>query len=669
MNKNEVNKHIASLFEGCRFTPGVYENEITYYELLCKLAEKMGMSIQGSFDEIWKFINDYFNNLDLQNEVDIAINNLYQSGAFDKYFNQFLKQSVIRETLYYTPYAKVIPNPSKPFEDLWSAQGFCIAHRQGGRYAVHCMENETGFVRIMVYDMNTGRKLKQVDVTGGGHGNDICYNADKDRFYMTTYADATPINKILELNWDLTLTNTYSFTGTPVYGVHYYGGKYYVRRSLNTVEVYTDLTAKPTQQINLTQHYNKETIFQGICVHNGFILIPHGLPVSQTSGRTDDRVPMAQIDVYTLTGTYVRTSFIALEYEIEGIDFDGSDMYIQMNTVYSGCLLRSALFQNNKTQTSMGDLVNINPKSVFYTQEFWISETNTNYFMDGSETNPIFCFAWLMLFCGLGQKVNLTLHVKSAITRMNIIARSSTFNRINIDMENHSIPFLAVVSPIRVDLSNAIITGAYSDDYMVFADLNARITLNNVTLNNANAKYGIFLTNRASAALIDIKFLSAGTPVNYIYAGFGTRVHFSGENSSVVYDESRVLKLNEFSISKEALFVSYLYNYSGDLYKSGGVIRVDAARPGVSTISLSRVNLPCTLDFDFDNNPNIAGGPPMEEGETYVSIEFKYIKFSTIQITAITYKNKKPYRIITGIKSAGAGVNQCSWYNLFKYPV
>ncbi len=77
--------------------PLAYDDSISYYELLCKVVDFLNDafdelenitsdldSLKNGFEELKKYVDTYFDNLDLQNVIDDKIDSLIQTGAFQE---------------------------------------------------------------------------------------------------------------------------------------------------------------------------------------------------------------------------------------------------------------------------------------------------------------------------------------------------------------------------------------------------------------------------------------------------------------------------------------------------------------------------------------------------------------------------------------------------------
>lgn len=83
--------------------PAVYDDSLSYYELLCKLTAKINEVIVANEDELGaikelqdlyielkNYIDSYFKNLDLQKEIDIKLDEMGANGELSEYISMYL---------------------------------------------------------------------------------------------------------------------------------------------------------------------------------------------------------------------------------------------------------------------------------------------------------------------------------------------------------------------------------------------------------------------------------------------------------------------------------------------------------------------------------------------------------------------------------------------------
>lgn len=84
--------------------PTVYDDSLSYYEVLCKLVKYLNQVIENmekveqntdallvAFNELQGWVNDYFDNLDVQDEIDHKIDEMVEDGTFDRWIEPIIE--------------------------------------------------------------------------------------------------------------------------------------------------------------------------------------------------------------------------------------------------------------------------------------------------------------------------------------------------------------------------------------------------------------------------------------------------------------------------------------------------------------------------------------------------------------------------------------------------
>lgn len=83
-----------------KILPLVYDDSLSYYELLCKVVDYLNKTMEdvdtlegdvtgiyNAYNELQKYVNDYFDNLDVQDEIDNKLDRLVSNGTIHDIFN------------------------------------------------------------------------------------------------------------------------------------------------------------------------------------------------------------------------------------------------------------------------------------------------------------------------------------------------------------------------------------------------------------------------------------------------------------------------------------------------------------------------------------------------------------------------------------------------------
>lgn len=87
--------------------PLVYDDSLSYYELLCKVVDYLNKTmenvnslsenfdeLQSAFNTLKNYVNDYFKNLDVQEEINKKLDEMAINGYFDNLISKYLAKSI-----------------------------------------------------------------------------------------------------------------------------------------------------------------------------------------------------------------------------------------------------------------------------------------------------------------------------------------------------------------------------------------------------------------------------------------------------------------------------------------------------------------------------------------------------------------------------------------------
>lgn len=85
--------------------PTIYDDSLSYYEVLCKLVKYLNTVIENmekveanvdallnAFNLLQGWVNNYFDNLDVQDEIDNKLDRMVEDGTFDRYIQPIIEQ-------------------------------------------------------------------------------------------------------------------------------------------------------------------------------------------------------------------------------------------------------------------------------------------------------------------------------------------------------------------------------------------------------------------------------------------------------------------------------------------------------------------------------------------------------------------------------------------------
>ena len=422
--------------------PLVYDNSLSYYEVLCKVVKYLNDLIEDSdamksniqalkdaFDELKFYVDNYFDNLDIQEEVNNFMQTLVESGELDDMLAAAINGTLV-DTSYYKPYAQVLPTPTRVFGNGLYAQGFAIGEVGGRPISLTCFTDGTtsgsGDVFSLDY-FDTGVNISKNNIAAG-HCNGACFNQTTGNFYVVTGGITGAPDQIIEYSPEGVIVDTIDFEYSP-WAIAWNNDKFYIAVSGSRVVV-TDNTFNVLAVRNIT--LDSGYTYQGMYADDSYLYFPNGNNRTVAQGEKPAR---NRISVYLHNGTLFKQIEVMIPIEVEGIGFVGDRCYASCNTQNSALIFETDLY----TKTADGyiglpDIDNINN----YQQNIYIDETYAGFFLNGATGTPLSSLYWWYMF------------VKPNTTRVNVNLMSDAEDKVfamfnsckkyvQLDAHNHKI--------------------------------------------------------------------------------------------------------------------------------------------------------------------------------------------------------------------------------------
>lgn len=210
--------------------PAVYDDSLSYYELLCKVVQALNDVVENldtthtdvtnlltAFEELQDYVNNYFAGLDVEEQINAAVDDkldaMVEAGTFDELFtNLFAAQFEAINTALDLVNEKIEAAPKMVkgnvlFTDydanLAIPQSFCYIgnNRIVGYWAMSYYGSDTGYLKCI--DIVNRTVIWSYPILGY-HGNSICYKEDTNEVYLAgcySYSDSnTYIPNVIVIN-------------------------------------------------------------------------------------------------------------------------------------------------------------------------------------------------------------------------------------------------------------------------------------------------------------------------------------------------------------------------------------------------------------------------------------------------------------------------------------
>ena len=353
------------------------------------------LDLEDAFATLKEYVDEYFNNLDLQQQVNNYFNSLIESGEFYTILKNFFGSDLVNESNY-RPYAQVLPELTRTFNNGYGSQGFCIGEYNGNPVMMNCFVNEDRTQNEVVFtrfDTGNETEITRFTIPNSGHMNSACYNPDNEQWYIACTGGSDMSYEVIEV--DGSLNGTYlshtihnmSQSNVMPWAISYNQGIYYVLVSGGYLLKYKNLDDDPIEQIAL--EYIPDVVYQGMYVDDRFIYLPCGNTITTA---TDQFNNVNYIDVKYHDGTTCKTIDVTFPLEMEEIAVYDGVCYMSANTQNSALISKIDLFlENNWNSLKLADI----PGSLYHEFNIFIDETYTGFLMDGlTDATPLSSLAW-----------------------------------------------------------------------------------------------------------------------------------------------------------------------------------------------------------------------------------------------------------------------------------
>ena len=435
------------------------------------------LDLENAFATLKEYIDEYFRNLDLQEEVNNYFNSLIESGEFYNLLNLYFGNGLVDESLY-SMYAQVIPDRNNRYDINISSQGFCIGENNGRKVAMNCFINGSDDSNIVVWTyMDTGVVLNTISISAG-HSNSCTYNPDNGHYYIACGAVGSPRSTLIELD---TAGNIYqeSLIGSwRVWGVAYNKGKLYALFNDGALGIinpddWTDYT------VITGMDRSGPFTYQGLFADDNYLYLPNGNKIANVP---QNEANINRISVYTHNGMLIKNIDVLFPLEVEEGDIYDGELYLSSNTGHAAMLVKADLYSINK-QNALG-FVNDNIEVNTVANTIYVDETYTDFEMDGTVSKPISLLPWIIVY------------LRNSITRLNVeilndVSSTSVLSIrrfpsiiLTIAGNNHLIPAIKTNCK-ELYLNSAIIAGVDNDYSIEYHG--ARLVLNNITFGTSGS--------------------------------------------------------------------------------------------------------------------------------------------------------------------------------------
>lgn len=413
--------------------------------------------------DLYNFVHDYFDNLDVQAEVDEVFRKLIESGEINELLLHALNSDIVVDS-FYTPYGQVLPTEERIFNSGHWAQGFAIGEENHRPICCNCFTDGTaeGTDNIIVFTyMDTGL-AKARHTIRSGHCNSACFNGEN--FVIACGGGNSTLKQLVEIDLEGNIIKRMTWETIP-WAITYNQGKYYVLDSDNHLVVLNeDYEMIEEHPITLNHDYT----YQGIFSDDLYLYVPCGNTRVLTA--TNNRNIM---QVFYHDGTLYRNIEMYFPLEIEECDIYKNVCYLASATQDCCMIVLTDLYKNNLVG-SMGGWEESHGNYITHTM--YVDETYTGFLMDGTRNHPFTSLQWFLILVP-SNITTLTLNLLSDCPTHPITTTSPLSYTLRVNGNNHKVLRVNYNSPNTLIINNLIVIGE-SGKSSVFVDSGRFVTTN-----------------------------------------------------------------------------------------------------------------------------------------------------------------------------------------------
>lgn len=506
--------------------PTMFDDSLSYYEALCALNRFIQKNLVEVINnnatvtqeyinltnQLKEYMENYFENLDVQTEINNKLDSMAEDGTLGELINQVLFESKM------SAYKPLSADVTLQYADKGNTQ--TITHTTDGKFCMVEIGADDNSNILKEYN-SEGTLLRQITFTAY-HPNSICYyngyiyvaNA-----YSTTGGVQSDVNVITRINLSNLIVDTID-VGHPVKTIAVYDDKFYCLTE-NVLKVYNN---------DFTTLYSTDTIpnygdiYQGIVVNEHHIILScsYSFIVFFNHDLTLDKILNIRNFDFIPAG------------ELQDIDYYDDQVWLLTSKTLGGgrtywyCGSFNYL-QGNVNKPQLNPNVNQHSNKTLFAKSTYTGVkqigTQSNPFVEIEQAvfaiyNPYISYLTISVFNGSYSNVNLT-GISKPLT---IIGReqkvSTLINAFYIDRCTY------------IRLENMTISSVYNVDdynYGIYAD-KSNLDISNITFSNnhsirfANGTlitgYSIGVTGSNSMSVADAVYIShTDLPTNFKKAG------------------------------------------------------------------------------------------------------------------------------------------------------
>lgn len=411
--------------------PLVYDDSLSYYEMVCKLIDYMNKinnkteELESAIEEIKKYLENELTYEEVSKKLDEMAKDgtLYELMA--PYFNRLplydiCDYKVIAQVIY----DDVIQSPKEEWlkyatanhygSQKWHCQASAISN--DGVMLICCtqgVKNNTTDGIAMIYNFNTGNRIKATTGLSLGHANGACYCEKDDNFYIACGGGENPLSQIAVYTKDLAFVKNIDTTkladNNNCYGIAYNkkSETFYLAQGGNINAYDSEFTRiKKSVAIPSFDSLDGAVVGQSLYCDDDYLYFMF----SQTELNVYNGMLAFDIDSMVYKGTTIIP--IALETE-SGFYYNGKSYALHLNN-FAGVITEIYPIKTPgvgvfKRYSEIGSKI---PSYRAVNWETWVDVDATNFFVKNTKDLPFNRYYHSLLLTPDSMLAELVIHLK-----------------------------------------------------------------------------------------------------------------------------------------------------------------------------------------------------------------------------------------------------------------
>lgn len=450
-------------------------------------------NIKDDWNALYKYVHDYFDNLDVQTEINNKLDEMAADGTLDILIRgtDFMEELTLHPLAFYT--------------NGLQCQGSQYVVDGDSRYLVigFSAPNEAND-RIVKLDLDTGFIVKNIE-GNFGHCNGLCY-ADGKIYIARGGGNASTPNVINVIDFDTFDVLDDIYTERAIYAIAYNNGKFYGLSSVNDQKVYKFSESFDEEEV-IDIEYRGGNAWQGMTVDDNYIYI--------CSFRGSSNTGIDGIAVHFFNGKLKSFVKAPRNMEIEDVSVYGKNFIANVYTG-GGCLVVSMKINQNPAR--LGRWSNTNDNSIATSDKslsLYLDASYNGVLQDGTEAKPFNNYTALIMSCFYKGITTLTINVKGDFSNVNMTFADISFIRaLSINgSDNAVLGSLCVYAGNIINVNNVKFVGLAHDARGSVSFRTCTMYINGCTFESENI--GIY-NESGIATITECSFIGNSTAIRGI---------------------------------------------------------------------------------------------------------------------------------------------------------